>query len=152
MPRERVPISRRDALPHARKYALMPVDRLGKAGARRFEVAEEEEQAQRLETEQEAIDLCTDLLHAVVHLVEVIPALQGAPEQWMQAREAVGASSVWLCVSPLDDVAQPRAAFAEGRHGVELDQRVLAGIEGPHRVRAQHEHLGRLVWCESRST
>ena len=114
--------------PHARKHALMPVDHLGKAGARRLEVAEEEEQAQRLDTVQEDIDLGTDLLHAAVHLVKVVPALQGAPEQWVQAREAMGASSVWLCVSPVDDVAQPRAAFAKGRHGVELDQRVLAGI------------------------
>ena len=128
MPRERVPISRRNALPHARENALVPVEHLGKASARRREVAEEEKQAQRRDTGQEEIHLGADLLHAVVHLVKVVPALQGAPEQWVQAREAVGASSVWLCVSPVDDVAQPRAAFAKGRHGVKLGQRVLAGI------------------------
>ena len=128
MPRERVPISRRNALPHACENALVPVEHLGKASTRRRDVAKEEKQAERRATEQESIHLGADLLHAVVHLVKVVPALQGAPEQWVQAREAVGASSVWLCASPVDDVAQPRATFAKGRHGVELDQRVLAGI------------------------
>ena len=104
MPRKRVPISRRNALPHARENALVPVEQLGKASARRREVAEEEEQAERRATKQESVHLGADLLHAVVHLVKVVPALQGAPEQWVQVCEAVGASAVWLCVSPVDDV------------------------------------------------